>query len=285
LLYIARQSHQSNYSLAIEIIMNNIREYRKPNPEIEDREWEFTPLIVKIAIEDLKMRLDRSQKKVDELQKENKWLRDESESVSPKAQKDKPPLVSPPEIILWSTIGLLLTIGGAFVQGATITPPWEWLQNGVRTETIGVSYQIAAVLSIACLGGRFAGVFSQIAYLLIGLLWLPIFDRGGGIEYVREPAFGYILGFVFGAFCCGYFAFRSRTRLHNLALSCLSGLATIHLTGIVYLFVLDKLKVLSSDLSWLEAVSKYSIAPLPGQLILLCAVTLITFGVRKLIFY
>ncbi len=265
--------------------MANIQEYPKPNPEIEDREWEFTPLIVKIAIEDLKTRLERSQKKVDELQKENKWFRDELETLSPKAQKNKPPVVSAPEVILWSAIGLLLTIGGAFIQGATITPPWEWFQNGVRTETIGVSYQIAAVLLIACLGGRFAGGFSQIFYLLIGLFWLPIFDRGGGIEYIREPAFGYLLGFVFGAFCCGFFAFRSRTRLHTLALSCLSGLTTIHLTGITYLFILEKLKILPSNLSWLEAISKYSLVPLPGQLILLCAVSSIAFGIRKLIFY
>jgi biotin transport system substrate-specific component len=265
--------------------MANLQEYPKPNSEIEDREWEFTPLIVKIAVEDLKMRLDRSQKKAEELYKENQWLRQELETLSPKAQKDKPPVVSPPEAILWATIGLLLTIGGAFVQGATITPPWEWWQNGIRTETIGVSYQIAAVLFVACLGGRFAGGFAQIAYLLIGLFWLPIFDRGGGIEYVKEPAFGYLLGFIFGAFCCSFFAFRSRTRLHTIALSCLSGLLTIHTVGIFYLFLLDKLNALPDNMPWLEAVSKYSLVPFPGQLILLCAVSSIAFGVRKLIFY
>jgi biotin transport system substrate-specific component len=263
----------------------NFQTNLKPNPHITDYEWEITPAMVKVAIADLRMRYESTQKKVDELQKENKWLREQLELLSPKSRKDRPPIVSVPEAILWSMIGLLLTIGGTFIQGATITAPWDWFKEGIQTEAIGVSYQIAAVLLIACLGGKLAGGLAQIAYLLIGLFWLPIFDRGGGWEYLGEPTFGYLLGFIFGAICCGFFAFRSRTRLVTITLSCLSGLATIHLTGIFYLFVLSQLKLLTNNLSWVEAVVKYSWTPLPGQLILVCAVSLIAFGLRKLIFY
>lgn len=34
-------------------------------------------------------------------------------------------------------------------------------------------------------------------YIFIGILGLPIFSMGGGIYYVYEPTFGYLIGFIF----------------------------------------------------------------------------------------
>lgn len=36
---------------------------------------------------------------------------------------------------------------------------------------------------------------SQLAYLALGLIGMPVFSLGGGIGYVLQPSFGFLLGF------------------------------------------------------------------------------------------
>lgn len=45
------------------------------------------------------------------------------------------------------------------------------------------------------LGSRL-GSLSVLAYMILGLIGLPIFSEGGGIGYVFKPSFGYIIGFA-----------------------------------------------------------------------------------------
>jgi biotin transport system substrate-specific component len=52
------------------------------------------------------------------------------------------------------------------------------------------------------LGGRLAAL-SQLVYILVGLLGIPIFVHGGGLGYVLQPSFGYLLGFIPGAYVIG----------------------------------------------------------------------------------
>lgn len=255
-------------------------DFPKPHPDIIDYEWERTPTTVKRLIEDYKIRLEEAETEINTLQSENDWFRD-------KLNKNKDtPIVSAPETILWSAIGVILTIGGTCLQAFTITPPWEWGKQPLQLQEMGVSYQIGAVLLTACLGGRYAGPLSQIIYIIIGLAWLPIFDRGGGWDYIQKPSFGYILGFVIGAWLCGYLAFKTKARLNRLALSCLAGLGSIHLIGIIYLVILNKFVPLNGgSMSIVEAIMKYTVYPLPGQLVIVCTVTLLAVVLRKIIFY
>lgn len=194
-------------------------------------------------------------------------------------------MVAAPNQLLWSLIGLLLTIGGTFLEASVTSLPTSWSEHGVQTIPLGVTYQIGAVLLVGCLGGKNAGALSQIAYLIIGLTFLPIFAQGGGISYFKQPQFGYLLGFVPGAWICGYLAFQMPRKLEYLAFSCLCGLLTIHLFGISYLVLSQLLPSTSTGASWLQTVLKYSFYPLPGQLAVVCAVTLLAYGWRLLMFY
>ncbi len=137
--------------------------------------------------------------------------------------------MSVPNELLWALIGLLLTIFGTFVEAFITNPPWNWSERGIFSQSLGITYQIGAVLLTGCLGGKNAGALSQIAYVVLGLLWLPIFAHGGGLDYLREPSFGYLVGFVAGAWLCGYMAFRARAKLESLAVSAFFGLVVIHL--------------------------------------------------------
>lgn len=189
--------------------------------------------------------------------------------------------------LLWSMIGLLLTIGGTFLEASLTSFPWTWFQQGLHPLPLGVTYQIAGVLLVGCLGGQNAGALSQIAYTVMGLIWFPVFSQGGGISYIKLSQFGYILGFIPGAWICGYLAFRTRPRLEAISFSCICGILTVHLCGITYL-------TLGYFLKWqgqqtfsqlVQEMIKYSWHPLPGQFAIACAVTLVAFILRHLMFY
>ncbi|MBD2055642.1 biotin transporter BioY [Oculatella sp. FACHB-28] len=194
--------------------------------------------------------------------------------------------MTPPTELLWALIGLILTIGGTFLEAFTTNLPWNWSQDGVQTYSLQVNFQVGAVLLVGCLGGKRAAALSQIAYLILGLTRFPVFTQGGGLDYIYQPSFGYLLGFIPGAWVCGSFAFRLPSRLESLAFSCLSGLFIIHATGLGYLIATYMLRWVDINaLSFPQAVLNFSIYPIPGQLAVVCAVTVLAFALRHLMFY
>ncbi len=191
--------------------------------------------------------------------------------------------------LLWTAIGLILTIFSTFIEVFITNPPWEWFDQGIYSHSLGITYQVGAVLLTGCVGGKNAGAYAQMGYLFLGLSWLPIFAQGGGWDYWQKPSFGYLLGFVPGAWLCGYLAFRSKPKIETLALSSLAGLGVIHGCGMVYLALIalsqwGKPPFLA--LSALpQAVLTLTVYALPGQIILVCLTAVFAYFLRKLLFY
>jgi biotin transport system substrate-specific component len=191
--------------------------------------------------------------------------------------------VPAPIELLWAFVGLILTIGGTFLPAFVANPSVIWDHQSLQIQPLGVTYQIGAVLLIGCIGGKNAAILSQIAYLVLGLTLLPVFTQGGGLAYLQQPTFGYLLGFIPGAWICGWLAFKVKLRLESLAFSCLCGLISVHLIGLSYLTIAFWLKLTNlKGLSLPEAILKYSVYPLPGQLAIVCAVTVIGFFLRRI---
>ncbi|MGQ9872734.1 biotin transporter BioY [Leptodesmis sp.] len=187
--------------------------------------------------------------------------------------------------LLWALIGLLLTIGGTFLEASIAVPSRDWSNQAIQTHSLGITYQFGAGLLVSCVGGRNAAVLSQIAYILLGLTpWFPIFAKGGGVAYLREPSFGYLLGFIPAAWVCGYLAFKLTPRLESLLISCICGLLSIHVTGLLYLGSLHLLGWVSR-VDFFKALFKFSIEPLPGQFAVVCSVTIIAYALRHLLMY
>lgn len=263
--------------------MANVRHIPKPDASISNYEWGITPTTVKEYSQYLEIELQQTQNDLNNVQAENQWLREQLDLKINKSSQVAPPLI--PEVILWSMVGLILTIGGTFVEASTISFPWLWKTNEAITQSLGVSFQIGAILLTGCLGGKNAALLSQLMYLFLGLLGLPIFDRGGGWQYIFEPNFGYLLGFLLGAWICGSLAFKKLASVNGLMLSCCAGLGSIHLVGILYLTVLYYAHGFTEEIKSVgQGIYAYSLAPFPGQLAVICAVVAIAFSLRKFMF-
>ena len=262
--------------------MSNLRQLPKPSPEIANHEWERTPYSIQIFIFQLNNLIQEKQQNLDNLKSENQWLRQQLDLYLDKGSQVIVPSV--PEAILWAVIGFILTVGGTFVEAYSISVPWGWGEQGIKIATLGVTYQVGAVLLTGCLGGKNAAALSQIAYVTLGLLGVPLFAQGGGWQYILEPNFGYLLGFIFGAWLCGYLAFQNLARIDSLFFSCIIGLFVIHGMGIAYLTFLFYSQGLGAGMTLLQSIYFYSFTPMLGQLAIICAVTMISWIMRKLMF-
>ncbi|MEO1127859.1 MAG: biotin transporter BioY [Cyanobacteria bacterium J06639_16] len=204
---------------------------------------------------------------------------------------EKSSRVSVPTELMWAVIGLVLTITGTWLEVFLPNPPWVWGEVGLHAVSLGVSFQVGAVLLTGCLAGKNSAALSQIAYLALGLIWFKtfgfqVFTQGGGLGYLREPTFGYLIGFVPGAWYCGVLAFRSKPTLETLASGCLAGLGWIHACGLAYLILAYILGWASGfGISFWQAVLVYSVFVIPGQLVVACAVSVIACVMRQVMFY
>jgi biotin transport system substrate-specific component len=211
-------------------------------------------------------------------------------------------IISRPYIFMWMIVGLFLTICANFMTVYVTSSPFGWLGDGITAYQLGSTCQIGAVLLVSCLGGRTAGVLTQVAYLLVGLLWLKVFNDGGGIGYLQKPTFGYLLGFVPGSWVCGQLAFKRfslkntldeledkqkyKPQLEYLGLSCLCGLVTIHFVGIVYLILFKIINwQQSGGFKLLDSIVIHSVYPFLSHLVLACTAASIAFVLRRIMFY
>lgn len=101
--------------------------------------------------------------------------------------------------------------------------------------------QVPAVMFVAGLLGRRLGITSIVIYILTGLFLLPVFALGGGIRYVLEPGFGYIMAYIPAVFFTGSIL-NSGFSFKNILKAALIGVVTIHFIGIIYMLFICAVK-------------------------------------------
>jgi len=117
------------------------------------------------------------------------------------------------------------------VVGAYIKIPFPFLPVTLQ----GFFCAFAGIL----LGARL-GLMSQLVYILMGLIGLPVFSNGGGVTYVLNPSFGYIIGFALAAYIIGLLSEKIGTgTLRNTLISLYSGLFVIYLIGLGYAYAIS----------------------------------------------
>ena len=88
--------------------------------------------------------------------------------------------------------------------------------------------------------GAKKGAVSVLIYVLLGLAGLPVFTGGGGISYVFQPTFGYLIGFIVGAFITGAIAHKGAPTMKRLLTGCFLGLAVVYALGMLYYWLISR---------------------------------------------
>ena len=97
------------------------------------------------------------------------------------------------------------------------------------------TFQPLAVLLAGGLLGVRLGAGSQLLYLVIGAVGLPVFAAGGGLAYLFGPTGGYLLAYPAAAALAGALAVRG---VWSALLGLLAGLGAIYAGGLAWLGIL-----------------------------------------------
>ncbi|MBE6990867.1 MAG: biotin transporter BioY [Ruminococcaceae bacterium] len=160
---------------------------------------------------------------------------------------------------------------------AALTAVGAFLRIPVGPVPITLQFLFTAMAGIL-LGQRY-GALSQLVYVALGLVGLPIFTQGGGPGYVFQPSFGFLLGLIPCAWVIGALA-RRRSDAPWLALSCAAGLAVLYLVGVPYMALI--LNVYLDKGLDLTAVLKIGMLPfLPGDALKITAAAVVCPVLRR----
>jgi biotin transport system substrate-specific component len=117
-----------------------------------------------------------------------------------------------------------LTAAGAFIK--------------IPMPVIPFTLQILFVYLAGALLGSKLGSMSQCLYIAIGLSGLPVFSNGGGLSYIFQPTFGYLMGFAAASFVIGYILERcNQPKLKHFLFAHFTGLIIVYLFGVGYLYL------------------------------------------------
>ena len=128
-----------------------------------------------------------------------------------------------------------------------------------------ISLQFLFTAMAGILLGAGYGALSQLVYVLIGLVGVPIFALGGGFSYVLQPTFGFLLCLIPSAFVIGKLAKRPLT-FWRTALAMLAGLAVLYAVGVPYLALIAN-AYLGKGLTFWQVLKNGMLIYLPGDLL------------------
>lgn len=113
--------------------------------------------------------------------------------------------------------------------------------------------------------GPYLGSLSQLIYVALGLLGVPVFTSGGGLSYIFNPGFGYLIGFIFAPFIIGKIALGPKTLTFlRTFLGCMLGILVIYAFGVPYMYMILK-TVTHVDITFLKTIVVGFLVFLPGD--------------------
>lgn len=122
-----------------------------------------------------------------------------------------------------------------------------------------------ATLAGLFLGGK-KGAFSISGYVLLGLAGLPIFTHGGGIGYVLQPTFGFMLGYIIAALIIGSVSSSGKPTVLRFTIAGLCGLVAVYGVGVAYYLLISKFYLQSDIGVWTMLAA--CLLPLPKDIVM-----------------
>ena len=164
-----------------------------------------------------------------------------------------------------SAVFAALTAVGAFIK----------LPLGAMSLTL--QFMFTAMAGVV-LGPKW-GAASQAVYVALGLLGLPIFTQGGGLGYLVQPSFGFLLGLIPSAAVIGVLAGK-KGEVKRVVPACLAGLAVLYLVGLPYMGAILNL-YMGKDLDVWTIVKTGMLVYLPGDFLKIAVTALVAPALCK----
>lgn len=131
--------------------------------------------------------------------------------------------------------------------------------------------------------GSKLGALSQVIYVIMGLIGLPIFTEGGGLGYIFKPTFGYLIGFIVGAYVIGKVTEKIKyLTVTKALLAALSGLFFVYLFGVLHLYLVYNL-YLGESKTFYWALFYGVIVCIGGDLILSFVIAIVSVKIVPLL--
>ena len=108
----------------------------------------------------------------------------------------------------------------------------------IPTPISSFSPQVLFVAMSGVLLGSKWGLLSQLTYILLGLVGLPIFVSGGGPGAMLQPTFGFLLGMAAMSWLVGFIIERRGANFFTICWACALGLIPLYAIGLPYMHVI-----------------------------------------------
>lgn len=143
---------------------------------------------------------------------------------------------------------------------------------------IPITLQIFFIALSGILLGPYLGALSQLIYVVLGLVGLPVFTTGGGLSYIFNPTFGYLLGFIIAPIIIGkIFNGAQNPKFLRSLIGCFLGVLVIYIIGVPYMYMI-LICVMHTNISFLQAITVGFVVFIPGDIVKCIAASIL--GIR-----
>ena len=129
----------------------------------------------------------------------------------------------------------------------------------IPTPLLPLTLQTLFVVLSGLVLGRKYGALSVCVYVIAGLAGLPVFTGSA-----LNPTFGYIVGFIPGAWISEYIAERFAPKFLTWFLGAVAGIAVIYAVGIPYYYLMSKYYI-GNELGAKTLLMYFVLMPIPGD--------------------
>ena len=166
-------------------------------------------------------------------------------------------------MLIFISLFSALTAAGAFIK--------------IPVPIVPMTLQTFLVYSAGLFLGPAGGAVSQLIYVMLGLVGLPIFSGGGGIAYLFSPTFGYLIGFIPAAAVAGLFSRKGGRGWPICGVVC--SVLIVYLFGVPYLMFAARV-FMHKEIGLKAALQIGFLLPLIGDSIKATTALAVFFSVR-----
>lgn len=170
-------------------------------------------------------------------------------TASPSAPTSAPRLHTEIRSMVLAALFAALTAIGAFIR-----VPLDFTSFTLQT--------LFTCLAGVLLGPKW-GAVSQIVYVALGLVGLPVFTQGGGLGYLVKPSMGFLFGLILLAWLAGLLTRTDRSPL-RVVLACVVGELAMYAVALPYMYLVMNL-YMGMEKSALDVVKGGMLLFLPGD--------------------